>query len=100
MGRRNSLDIIAGIVSTTLEPTKKTRIMYRNNLSWKSLCKYLSEVTAAGLVNLIEKDGNYITTQKGENFLKKYEPYRKGKKTVKGDEKTILEKMLEPVKVD
>jgi len=95
MGRRDRLDIIADILSISLERSKKTRIMYQANLSWTLVCKYLDEVTTAGFVNLTEKDGDYIITPKGIVFLKEYKSYCSIKKIAEEKVQNAREKLEE-----
>lgn len=73
---RGRLQIIADILGIIGNGSKKTRIMYRANLSYKLLCRYLAEVLNAGLVKCKEKD-SYVLTPKGDEFLSKYEDYSK-----------------------
>ena len=95
---RDRLQIIANLLSVTSMRTKKTRIMYQANLSYKLLCKYLTEVITAGLVNC--EDGDcYVLTAKGKEFLKKHEEYSNNCKSLEkhlnhiDNERDILEKM-------
>lgn len=99
MGKyRGRLQIIADILSIASSEAKKTRIMYQANLSYKLLCRYLSEVMDAGLVDC--DDGNYyVLTSKGKYFLSRYDEYSKRRERLKvhlsniNNEKTILQQM-------
>jgi len=73
---RNKLDIIADILSVTAPSAKKTQIMYRANLSYKLLTRYLAEVVQAGLV-IFESGNHYSITSKGRVFLNVYKEYSK-----------------------
>ncbi|MEM3011663.1 MAG: winged helix-turn-helix domain-containing protein [Candidatus Bathyarchaeia archaeon] len=73
---RNRLDIIADILSVVAPRAKKTQIMYRANLSYKLLTRYLAEVVEAGLV-LFESGNHYTLTSKGRVFLNVYKEYAK-----------------------
>ena len=70
---RDRLQIIASILSIARSRAKKTRIMYQANLSYKLLCRYLDEVTGAGLVCF--EEGDYVLTTKGKEFLDLHEGY-------------------------
>ena len=72
---RSKLQIIADILVIAGKGAKKTRIMYQANLSYNLLKRYLAETLEAGLVSIDKDKKLYITTQKGEVFLKKYEEY-------------------------
>jgi len=95
---RNRLKIIADILFIASRRAKKTQIMYQANLSYKLLCRYLSEVVDAGLVNF--EDGDcYVLTTKGKEFLNRHEEYSKRCKSLEehlnnvNSEKVTLEKM-------
>ncbi|MGD8506061.1 MAG: winged helix-turn-helix domain-containing protein [Candidatus Bathyarchaeota archaeon] len=95
---RDRLQIVADILVITSKRAKKTRIMYQANLSYKLLCKYLEEVVTTGLVS--RKDGEcYLLTDKGEDFLKRYEKYSDRCKNLKehlnhiNNERKTLENM-------
>ncbi len=73
---RNRLRIIADILGIVDDRSKKTRIMYQANLSYRLLCRYLDEVVNADLVRS-EDDDSYVLTAKGEEFLSRHEEYAK-----------------------
>jgi predicted transcriptional regulator len=95
---RDSLQIVADILSIVNDRAGKTRIMYQANLSYRLLCRYLGEVLDAGLVKP-EEDDRYILTAKGVEFLGRHEKYAKRCRTLEehanevNKEKIILEKM-------
>jgi predicted transcriptional regulator len=59
---------------------KKTQIMFKANLSYKALTKYLCEVLNAELVSYVEDRQIYKLTEKGHNFLLTYRIYSKSNK--------------------
>jgi predicted transcriptional regulator len=69
------VEIIADILSIAKDGAKKTQIMYRGNLSYKLLRRYLREVLGAGLVCVGEKSNIYQLTEKGKTFLEDFENY-------------------------
>lgn len=71
---RSRLEIVAAVLSVVNDGAKKTHIMYKANLSYKLLNRYLSEVLDAGLVRL-GNDGWYEITEKGRVFLEKFNGY-------------------------
>jgi len=73
---RGRLEIIRDILTIAVEEngTKKTRIMYGANLSYKLVTQYLDVVIKAGLLNYDGKS-TYKITQKGKEFLDLYEIY-------------------------
>ncbi|MEM2975720.1 MAG: winged helix-turn-helix domain-containing protein [Candidatus Bathyarchaeia archaeon] len=76
---RGRLDIMANILNETVNGAKKTRIMYRCNLSFKQLQAYLKYLKKKGfleVVNTKEKNREttvYQTTKKGLAFLEAYQ---------------------------
>ena len=72
MAKRNSLEIIAEILVLCKQSQTKTRVMYRTNLSWRMLQKYLSQLQSRGLLEVHHSVIKYTTTQKGLKFIKKW----------------------------
>lgn len=75
--KRSDIDIMANILSEANEGTKKTRIMYRCNLSHSQLQVYLQVLRGMGFLAFhSKKEGaklNYFkTTLKGFKFLDAY----------------------------
>lgn len=77
MTKRNSLEIIAEILSVCEQPQSKTRVMYRTSLSWQMLNKYLSQLQAARLLEVHHSLTKYVTTPKGFEFLRKWKELAK-----------------------
>lgn len=73
---RTRLDIIANILSVVSDNNglRKTQIMYQAFLSYKLLVQYLNDVIEAGLVR-IGSENCYRITQKGQEFLNKFNDY-------------------------
>jgi len=72
---RNRVEIIADILNIVGDGARKTQIMYKGNLSYKLLTRYLREVIGAGLVCAGETANIYQLTEKGKMFLKDFEDY-------------------------
>jgi len=95
---RDRLQIIADILFVASKRAKKTQIMYQANLSYRLLCRYLREVTDAGLISF-KKGDCYVLTTKGEKFLNRHEEYSKRCKSLEtrlnhvNNERTVLERM-------
>jgi len=95
---RDRLQIVADMLSIVSGGARKTRIMYQANLSYRLLCRYLSEVLDAGLVRFEEEDC-YVLTAKGKEFLSRHEDYSKRCRSLEAqfnhvnNEKTVLEEM-------
>lgn len=71
---RHRLDIVRDVLTVALVRVRKTRIMYRANLSFVQLEKYLEELLTTGLVESAGAS-TYVTTKKGEEFLQSYLRY-------------------------
>jgi len=75
--KRSDIDIIASILNEAHEDSRKTRIMYRCNLSHRQLRVYLKLLLGMRLLAFhSEKDSNELhlfkTTTKGLKFLDAY----------------------------
>ena len=93
MGRyRGRLDIIADILKVASNSAKKTQIMFKANLSYNVLQRYLKAVTAASLLSFEVSEQTYVTTSKGLEFLEAYKTYARTNRT--------LEKCLSNIHVE
>ena len=72
--------IIADILNIVKEGARKTQIMYKGNLSYKLLTRYLGEVVDSGLVIVGENASLYQLTKKGKAFLTNFEDYSRNRK--------------------
>lgn len=94
---RNRMEISAGILDIARNGTRKTRIMYRANLSFDLLQKYLDMLVNAGLLELRGNDDRtYVATEKGRKFLEDFNELQKYS-TVADEKKRTLEQSLTPV---
>ena len=105
MGKyRSRLQIVADVLSVTAGGAKKVQIMFKANLSYELLVRYLAEVLDAGLVSFEGSVGRYRLTRKGEDFLKRYDEYEKRCRRLEGlsndveRERAVLEGMCFNVK--
>jgi predicted transcriptional regulator len=67
-------DIMAKILYVAKNPEPKTHIMYRANLSFNQLKRYMELLLDRGLLNAVEKRQSkvrkvFVTTDKGLSFL-------------------------------
>jgi predicted transcriptional regulator len=79
---RGRLEIIADILKVVSRNAKKTQIMYKANLSYRVLQRYLAEVIGASLINFEEKEQYYFLTAKGRKYLANYNDYSKTNKCI------------------
>jgi len=70
--RRNGLDICADILKVSKAGTKKTHIVYKANLNFKIVKKYLSRLIDNGFLLDGSENGIFVTTERGSDFLEQY----------------------------
>lgn len=74
--RRSELDIINEILQISNKGVNKTTILYRCNLSYTQLVKYLNFLLEKNILEEKTSNNNgysktlYTTTEKGKDFLK------------------------------
>lgn len=103
---RNRLQIVAEILKiVSSKAARKTHIMYKANLSYQLLCKYLNEVLECGFVQ-IDRNDCYVASPKGKRFLQRFDAYRKRREhvnqelSVMSQERAFLERMYSESKTD
>jgi len=69
--RRNDLDICADILRITRDGAKKTHIVYKANLNFNMIKRYLKRLIGGELLTLA--DGHYTATNRGLSWLSRYE---------------------------
>jgi predicted transcriptional regulator len=69
---RSSVQITAEILNLCKEPQTKTHVMYRTNLSWIMLMKYLSQLQSQGLLETSNTQTRYTSTQRGLKLVDKW----------------------------
>ena len=75
--KRSEIDIMASILSEARKGARKTRIMYRCNLSHRQLQVYMKLLLDMRLLMSVSEEGDrktnyYETTTRGRNFLDAY----------------------------
>ena len=70
--RRSDLDICADILVVAKRGAKKTHIVYRANLNFNLVTKYLKRLIEKGLLRPSSENNVYTTTDEGIDFLEKY----------------------------
>jgi predicted transcriptional regulator len=74
-GRRSDIKIIVEILSVALHDAKKTEIVYKANLNFKQMQRYLDFLMGKGLIadcGCSSGKRKYQTTERGRTFLKRY----------------------------
>lgn len=82
---RSSLEIAHDMLCIASVKVRKTKIMYRANLGFVQMGKYLMALLRSGL---LEQDGdsNYLITEKGKEFLVLYQNYTEQSARLKEEE--------------
>lgn len=72
--RRGRFEIMNEILTTCITSAQKTHILYKCNLSFDQLNKYLNLLVSLNLLAFVSKDGKvlYKTTEKGNELTKGY----------------------------
>ena len=74
---RNRIDIIAQLLYAASSPTTKTKMMYKALLSYEQVKEYLVMLTENDLIAYDKPSGRFSTTNKGYEFMKRYEELSK-----------------------
>ena len=74
---RNRIDIIAELLDAASSPTSKTKMMYKALLSYEQLKEYLVMLRENDLIAYDKPSGRFSTTNKGYEFMKRYEDLSK-----------------------
>ena len=76
---RGKLEIMADVVYLSTSSIKKTHIMYKANLSYDQINRYLRELLKLGFIEAAIDDGTviYRATEKGRLFLNYYNMMKK-----------------------
>jgi predicted transcriptional regulator len=68
--KRNNLDICADILRVSRGGAKKTHLVYKANLNFNIVKKYIKGLTESGL---LEKNGDrFYVTEEGNLFIDRY----------------------------
>jgi predicted transcriptional regulator len=74
--RRGKLEIMGDILRVALNGARKTEIVYRANLNFTRIERYIPLLEKRGLIEIARP--LYKTTEKGEEFLRSYQELRQG----------------------
>jgi len=74
---RNRIDIIAQLLDAASSPTTKTKMMYKAMLSYEQLKEYLLMLAENNLITCDKPTQMFTTTDKGFQFVKRYEELSK-----------------------
>lgn len=72
-GKRSEVEIYANILEVARDGAKKSHIVYKANLNFKIVKKYLGTLNRASLITVPEERGKlFWTTEKGFKYLDHY----------------------------
>ena len=74
---RNRIDIIAQLLDAASSPTTKTKMMYKAMLSYEQLKEYLVMLAENNLIACDNPTQMFTATDKGFQFMKRYEELSK-----------------------
>lgn len=89
---RSQEEIIANILLIVMKEPRKTHIMYKANLSYTLLSKYLDKLVEGGLIKYRENSKIYELTKKGETYLDNYAQYKSLKNQLEADKSALNKK--------
>ncbi len=70
--KRVGLEIMAEILELCKKPQPKTRVMYKTDLSYKTLQNYLSQLLLLKFLEVHHSRTTYQTTERGLGFLRQW----------------------------
>ena len=98
---RGRFEITADILEAATGGARKTHIMYRANLSFNMLCRYLDLLTMNGLLTIeTPADEIYKTTEEGLIYLAAFDAYKRSESIYFGNVRSLeasLSRMFEAV---
>ena len=72
--RRSDIEISADILKVALDGAKKSHIVYKANLNFEVVKRYLKHLNEAGLINFPSIQNRlFKTTKKGKDYINRYE---------------------------
>ena len=76
--RRSDIEISADILKVAMNGAKKSHIVYKANLNFDVVKRYLKRLSEAGLINLPSMENRlFQTTRKGKEYIHRYETLNK-----------------------
>ena len=82
--RRNDLDICADLLNVAKEGARKTQMVYKANLNFTIVKKYIKRLSDNGLIK--SENGHFFTTDKGSRFLARYREFVEPLSVLQGNE--------------
>ncbi len=89
-GRRNFLVIAAQILESCRQGAKRTHVLYRANLSFQQLNRYMRLLEARNLLRYDAVSRQYKITERGLSFLVDYRDLESASRTYSAKKKALL----------
>jgi predicted transcriptional regulator len=70
--KRYRNEILSEILELCREPTAKTRITYKTNISYAALLKLLKQLQKFELLTIEKSSKKYATTDKGKEYISRW----------------------------
>jgi predicted transcriptional regulator len=70
--KRTQIEIVAEILDLCKQPTAKTQVMYKTNMSYAKVLKLLEHLHELQMLKPDKNSKKYETTEKGREYVKKY----------------------------
>lgn len=71
--RRNAIKLVVDILEIAFNGATKTEIVYKANLNFKQVQRFLDFLIKKGLITVSpNKRKRYYTTEKGKEFIRRY----------------------------
>jgi len=75
--RRAQTEIFAEILELCKQPTVKTRVIYKVNMSYTTSLRFLKYLQKSEMLKFDKNGKKFETTEKGFEYLKKYSELKK-----------------------
>lgn len=70
--KRTPIEIFAEILDLCKQPTARTHVMYKTNMSYSNMLNSLEHLQKLQMLKFDKNSKKYETTEKGHEYVKKY----------------------------
>jgi len=93
--RRGTLDIIRGMLGAALDGARKTRIMYKADMNYSQLTRYIQQALDLELIRFDPSTSLYWTTEKGRRFLEAFSRYQQAEENLRTTRGALIQVLNE-----
>jgi predicted transcriptional regulator len=86
--KRNRYELLADLLQSSKGGARKTNLMFRANLSFVLLNKYLNFLLEKGFLE--SKDGFFFPTREGLTYLQRFARYSRARDSMKRSEEKVV----------